>query len=232
MLPTKANPRSCTSRANKQRTFEQRNLWRSLEDGYDLWKSTNSSGASSRIILKLMKRSRIAETQCSGICNNTKMQFHQNTCLFAFRKIIVRVCLDESLFYGAETMTLTTQHIKAYESARLFVLRTMRRITRMDQNYHHISGTRMLNENRMATCGEKIRRRTFGFWKKIISKAPLLRLSPERMLMGMPYILWDDQVFSTRRPSKELRENYDEIFDGESVAIVLLHGNTRKAGRL
>ena len=111
----------------------------------------------------------------------------------AFRKIIVRVCLDESLFYGAETMTLTTQHIKAYESARLFVLRTMRRITRMDQNYHHISGTRMLNENRMATCGEKIRRRTFGFWKKIISKAPLL--SPERMLMGMPYILWDDQVF-------------------------------------
>ena len=113
----------------------------------------------------------------------------------AFRKNIVRVCLDESLFYGAETMTLTTQHIKAYESARLFVLRTMRRITRMDQNYHHISGTRMLNENRMATCGEKIRRRTFGFWKKIISKAPLLRLSPERMLMGMPYILWDDQAF-------------------------------------
>ena len=148
------------------------------------------------MILKLMKRSRIAETQCSGICNNTKMQFHQNTCLSLSEKILCE-CASTRAFstYGAETMTLTTQHIKAYESARLFVLRTMRRITRMDQNYHHISETRMLNENRMATCGGKIRRRTFGFWKKIISKAPLLRLSPERMLMGMPYILWDDQVF-------------------------------------
>ena len=111
----------------------------------------------------------------------------------AFRKTIVRVCLDESLFYGAETMTLNTTHIKAYTSARLHVIRAMRQITRMDQQYHHISGARMLKENKMATCAEKIRRRTFGFWKKIICNAPLK--SPERMLMGMPYIIWDDQVF-------------------------------------
>ena len=111
----------------------------------------------------------------------------------AFRKTIVRVCLDESLFYGAETMTLNTTHIKAYDSARMYVLRAMRRITRMDQQIHHISGTRMLNENKMATCAEKIRRRTFGFWNKIISNAPMN--SPERMLMGMPYIIWDDQAF-------------------------------------
>ena len=90
-------------------------------------------------------------------------------------------------------MTLNTTHIKAYESARMYVLRAMRRITRMDQQIHHISGTRMLNENKMATSAEKIRRRTFGFWNKIILNAPLN--SPERMLMGMPYIIWDDNVF-------------------------------------
>ena len=159
-----------------------------------MWKSTNSSGASSRTILKLMKRSRIAETQCSGICNNTKMQFHQNTCLSLSKKLLCEWASTRAFSTGRK-YDIDYTDIKAYESARLFVLRTMRRITRMDQNYHHISGTRMLNENRMATCGEKIRRRTFGFWKKIISKAPLLRLSPERMLMGMPYILWDDQAF-------------------------------------
>ena len=47
----------------------------------------------------------------------------------------------------------------------------------------------MLNENKMATCAEKIRRRTFGFWKKIICEAPVL--SPERMLMGRPCIVWE-----------------------------------------
>jgi hypothetical protein len=107
----------------------------------------------------------------------------------AFRKTIVRVCLDECLFYGAETMTLTANHIKQYTSARMFVLRAMRQITRWDQHYHHISGKTMLNENKMATCAEKIRRRTFGFWKKIICEAPVL--SPERMLMGRPCIVWE-----------------------------------------
>ena len=107
----------------------------------------------------------------------------------AFRKTIVRVCLDECLFYGAETMTLNANHIKQYTSARMFVLRAMRQITRWDQHYHHISGKTMLNENKMATCAEKIRRRTFGFWKKIICEAPVL--SPERMLMGRPCIVWE-----------------------------------------
>ena len=111
----------------------------------------------------------------------------------AFRKLIVRVCLDESLFYGAETMTLNATHIKAYTSARMYVLRAMRRITRLDQHHHHISGQRMLQEYKMATCAEKIRRRTFGFWKKIICDAP--RNSPERMLMGRPCLLWDDNPF-------------------------------------
>jgi hypothetical protein len=39
-------------------------------------------------------------------------------------------------------------------------------------------------------------------------------------------------LFSTRGPSNSLRKNHDEILDGESAAIVLLHGNIRKACRL
>ena len=109
------------------------------------------------------------------------------------RKLIVRVCLDESLLYGSEALTLTANHIKQYDSARLCVLRTMKNITAWDQHIHHISGKRILKEFKMATCAEKIRRRAFGFWKKIICNASLD--SPERMLMGKPYLLWNDDIY-------------------------------------
>ena len=120
-----------------------------------------------------------------------------------FRKLIVRVCLDESLLYGSEAMSLTPNHIKKYESARLNVLRAMKNITGWDQHVHHISGRSILREFKMAPCAEKIRRRTFGFWKKVICKAPLE--SPERMLMGRPYLLWDDVI---HRPVSARKHDY------------------------
>ena len=129
-----------------------------------------------------------------GNLNQYKDAISSKHLSLAFRKLIVRVCLDESLFYGAETMTLNGTHIKAYTSARLYVLRAMKRITRLDQHHHHIGGQRILEEYKMATCAEKIRRRTFGFWKKIICRAPLL--SPERMLMGRPCLIWDDNPYT------------------------------------
>ena len=150
----------------------------------------------------------------------------------AFRKMIVRVCLDECLFYGAETMTLTANHIKQYTSARMFVLRAMRQITRWDQHYHHISGKTMLNENKMATCAEKIRRRTFGFWKKIICEAPVL--SPERMLMGRPCIVWEGVAYPPTRNNGYATTTvpYAEIPDGSSDANILLHGSFEQARRI
>ena len=102
----------------------------------------------------------------------------------------------------------------------------MRRITRMDQQIHHISGTRMLNENKMATSAEKIRRRNFGFWNKIILNAPLN--SPERMLMGMPYIIWDDNVFQPEGRAT----HYAKTMARYLTERALLHGNIREAGRL
>ena len=54
------------------------------------------------------------------------------------KKQIVRVCLDEILFYSSESMNLTESETRLYESARLYVFRTMRRITRYDQHTYHI----------------------------------------------------------------------------------------------
>ena len=62
-----------------------------------------------------------------GNLNQYKDAISSKHLSLAFRKLIVRVCLDESLFYGAETMTLNGTHIKAYTSARLYVLRAMKR---------------------------------------------------------------------------------------------------------
>ena len=104
------------------------------------------------------------------------------------KKQIVRVCLDSILFYSTENMILTKAEIKLFESARLYVLRTMRRITRYDQHIYHISGKRMRSEMKMASAYEKIMRRHFRFIAKIINKSPLL--SPERMLMGSPKLIW------------------------------------------
>jgi hypothetical protein len=104
------------------------------------------------------------------------------------KKQIVRVCLDEILFYSTESMILTKAEIQLFESARLYVFRTMRRITRYDQHTYHISGKQMRKELKMASAHEKIMRRHFRFIAKIIDKSP--NLSPERMMMGSPKLVW------------------------------------------
>ena len=101
----------------------------------------------------------------------------------------------------------------------------------------------------MATCAEKIRRRTFGFWKKIICRAPLL--SPERMLMGRPCLIWDDNPYTpqgrlpnyTRTMEKYLTERalqlyyYTEIlhkpvdFDHKALLKQMLNFGTTTADR-
>jgi hypothetical protein len=109
-----------------------------------------------------------------------------------FKKTIVRVCLDGSLFYGVEGLTLKPAHIQQYESARLQTLRTMRGITGWGQQVHHVSGNDMLAGFKMGTCMEKISRHCFGFWGKTITSAPMD--SYERMLLGTPVMQWVDGV--------------------------------------
>ena len=109
------------------------------------------------------------------------------------KKQIVRVCLDEILFYSSESMNLTESETRLYESARLYVFRTMRRITRYDQHTYHIKGKDMQRELKMASAHEKIMRRHFKFVAKIIKKSP--SLSPERMMMGSPKLIWQRDVF-------------------------------------
>ena len=83
----------------------------------------------------------------------------------------------------------------------------------------------MLNENKMATSAEKIRRRNFGFWNKIILNAPLN--SPERMLMGMPYIIWDDNVFQpegrathyAKNMARYLTERALQLYDHTEILL-------------
>lgn len=106
----------------------------------------------------------------------------------SYRKMIIRVCLDPILFYSCESMILSRQDIKVYESARLSALRTLHNITRFDQHIYHINREKLLKIYSMAPALEKIMRRTITFITKIIKKSP--QRSPERMLMGSPKLIW------------------------------------------
>lgn len=96
--------------------------------------------------------------------------------------------MDEVLYYSTESMILTKTEIQQFESARSYMFRTMRRITRYDQHTYHISGKKMRDELKMASAHEKIMRRHFRFIAKVINRSPIL--SPERMMMGSPKLVW------------------------------------------
>ena len=130
------------------------------------------------------------------------------------KKQIARVCLDEILFYSTESMTLTNADIQQIESARLYVLRILRRITRYDQHTYHISGKQMRSELKIASAHEKIMRRHFRFIAKIIKDSP--SLSPERMLMGSPKLTWksDDKEIDLKP------ETWNPAF-GKTIAMYL-----------
>ena len=96
--------------------------------------------------------------------------------------------MDPILFYSCESMILSRQDIKVYESARLSALRTLHNITRFDQHIYHINREKLLKIYSMAPALEKIMRRTITFITKIIKKSP--QRSPERMLMGSPKLIW------------------------------------------
>ena len=109
----------------------------------------------------------------------------------SLRKTIIRVCLDEVLFYSSESLLLNAGNIKTYTSARLHALRALKSITRYDQHIYHINEKSILKEFKMATCLEKIMRRCFRFIGKIvmstISQSPTPQ-RPEKMLMGYPLL--------------------------------------------
>ena len=119
--------------------------------------------------------------QCKDMLQSRHVSLH-------LKKEIARVCIDEVLFYSTESMVLTRSDIQQFESARSYMLRIMRRITRYDQRTYHISGKDMQREFKMASALEKIMRRHFRFIAKIINKSP--KLSPERMMMGSPKLKW------------------------------------------
>jgi len=120
--------------------------------------------------------------------------------------MIIRVCLDPILFYSCESMILSRQDIKIYESARLSALRTLHNITRFDQHIYHLNREKLLKIYSMAPALEKIMRRTITFITKIIKKSP--KRSPERMLMGSPKLIWKTDELTTALHSDTWNPGY------------------------
>ena len=126
----------------------------------------------------------------------------------SYRKMIIRVCLDPILFYSCESMILSRQDDKIYESARLSALRTrtLHNITRFDQHIYHHNREKLLKIYSMAPALEKIMRRTITFITKIIKKSP--KRSPERMLMGSPKLIWKTDELTTALHSDTWNPGY------------------------
>ena len=83
----------------------------------------------------------------------------------------------------------------------------------------------MQRELKMASAHEKIMRRHFKFVAKIIKKSP--SLSPERMMMGSPKLIWQRDVFEvelkpdTWNPAHGKTKDNSQIFGRSSDTIVL-----------
>ena len=68
--------------------------------------------------------------QCKDMLQSRHVSLH-------LKKEIARVCIDEVLFYSTESMVLTRSDIQQFESARSYMLRIMRRITRYGTTNAH-----------------------------------------------------------------------------------------------
>ena len=145
-----------------------------------------------------------------GKLHQCQEQLRSKHATLKFKKQMVRAILDETLFYGVESLVLSPQQIQQYESARLHALRAMRNITRWDQQIRHLSAKRLLADYHMCTAKEKIMRKAFNFAAKILTKAPTS--SPERMLFGAPTMHWVDGEHKVELKPHGRHQSYANTF--------------------